>query len=293
MTSDPTRFDIKDILLQRSRQETDQPEKRRVIKAYTIGVDSSTSPAVSGRLKYVWVRESGMNGAVHQVFNPDKIPLLVNYPCLLTYSPRKPFKWEVYATDWDIVYNFPGYVDQNFGIGTHASNHEWPDTTPGTDPLNVYPRALTPLRTYAGTGLSVNVWAHRYWYESAIREFTGTANYSLAAYQPVSGQAVRILIYLNRTTNVVQSTVGTAIGDTPVLTPPNPTIPNDAILSAFVRLDGDQTEFVEADIVDLRMHISETEQTTIGGATVINIDQLAVQEAEFDLWLSMHILTGH
>ena len=290
---DPTRFDIKEILLEHVRTEDKYGERRRVIKAYTIGVDEDTSPAVSGREKFVWVRESSMNGAVHQVFNPDAIPLMTNFPCLITYSPRRPYRWEIYSVDWDGVYNFPSYTTQNFSYGTHAPNHEWPDGAPGTDPLNVYPRAFAPLRTYAGTGLAVNVWTHRYWYESAIREFSGTANHSLAAFQPASGLAVRILVYLNRITNVVQSVAGSSIGDSPIVTPPNPTIPNDAILSAFVRLDGDQSEFTESDFTDLRFHISETEQTEVGGATVSTIDQLAIQEAEFDLWLSMHILAGH
>lgn len=287
---DPNRFDVKEILLEQVRGGDKYDEKRKVIKAYTIGVDSDTSPAVAGREKFIWVRESVMNGAVHQVFNPDAIPLMTNFPCLITYSPRKPYRWEIYSVDWDGVYNFPSYTNQPFSYGTHAPNHEWPDGAPSTDPMSVYPRAFAPLRTYAGTGLAVNVWAHRYWYESAIREFAGTANHSLAAFQPASGLAVRILVYLNRITNVVQSVAGSAIGDSPVVTPPNPTIPNDAILSAFVRLDGDQTGFTESDIVDLRMHISETEQTEVGGSEIVTLDALALVESELDYDISRHVV---
>jgi hypothetical protein len=258
MTDNADRFDLKEILLESARVDTKFGEKTRIIKAYTIGVDYATSPAVNGRAKYVWVRESGMNGAVHQVFNPDKIPLLVEFPCLITYSPRRPYRWEIYGTDWDTVYNYPSYTDQSFGIGTHAPNHEWPDGAPGTDPLNVYPRALAPLRTYAGTGLSVNVWMYRYWHNTTIREFVGISNYSLAAYQPAAGYAVRVLVYLDMFTSSVMSVAGTVIGDSEIVIPPNPMIPTDAVLSAFVRLDGSQTSFSESDMTDLRLHLTDT-----------------------------------
>ncbi len=143
---DPTRFDIKEILLSQVRTEDQFGEKRRVVKAYTIGVDSDTSPAVSGRAKYVWVREAGMNGAVHQVFNPDAIPMLTNFPCLITHAPRKPFRWEIYKTDWDEVYYFPGYTNQNLGLGTHAPNHEWPDGAPGPKRRPPKPDLAAPVK---------------------------------------------------------------------------------------------------------------------------------------------------
>ena len=70
--SEPTRFDISEILRKKVNIEEKFEDDRHIVSGYTIGVDSNTSPAVDGRAKFIWFRESGMNGAVHQVFNPDK-----------------------------------------------------------------------------------------------------------------------------------------------------------------------------------------------------------------------------
>jgi len=174
------------------------------------------------------------------------------------YNPKKPFRWEIYGADWDQVYELDGYVDQNFGVGTHAPNHEWPDGAPGTDPLNVYPRSFTSLRTSAGTGLTVNVSAYRHWHDDLIKVFTGIYNFDISALQPAAGFARRVLIYLEKATNAIVAVAGTQIGDSEVVVPPDPSIPIDSVLSAFVRLDGSQTSFTESDIVDLRMYLTET-----------------------------------
>jgi len=107
--TDPTRFDINEILRQRVNREDQFEQDRKIINGYTIGVDSTTSPAVDGRDKFIWFREAGMNGAVHQVFNPDKIPLLIDFPCRVGHAPKEPYRWEVIDVDWDQVYYMDGY----------------------------------------------------------------------------------------------------------------------------------------------------------------------------------------
>ena len=293
MAESVTKFDIREILRSRVTREAGFEGAVKTIKAYTLGVDSNETPAVDGREKYIWVREHGLNGAVHQVFNPDSIPRMVNFPCIIKHGPKEPHRWQVSDVDWDEVYNYPSYEGQSFGYGAHADNHEWPDYHQGSDPVNVYPRSLTSFRTYpSGSDLSVNVWAHRYPYKGVLKEFTGVAGVSMLSHQPGSGNALLVLVYLDKENNHIRTVEGTSIGDGATL-PPFPAIPDNAILSACVRVDGDQTSVLEADILDLRMTLTESEKTEIAGSTAMTIDHLAVQEAQFDLWFSMHVLTGH
>ena len=288
---DPTRFDIRDILNERISGDSRFEDSRKVVSGFTLGVDSATSCAVDGRVKFIWFRESGMNGAVHQVFNPDKIPTLVNFPCKISHAPKEPYRWEVFDADWDRIVNLAGFINQNFGVGTHAPNHEWKDFTPGTDVTNIYPRALAPLRTTPGSGLSVNVWAHRYVYSNWINRFMGFSNKSLAAHQPASGLAVRVLVYLDKATNSLKTVAGSTVVDSPVITPPDPEMPAvDGIVSALVRLDGDQASFTEGDIYDVRYKLNEiSKKPETVSSSGVTLEELARVEAELDFALAARL----
>ncbi|KKL26818.1 hypothetical protein LCGC14_2391460, partial [marine sediment metagenome] len=283
MAEYPTVFDIREILRQKIDQDVASFESNvKVVKAITLGVDSSTSPVVSGKAKYVWVREHGLNGAVHQAFNPDKIPLVVNLPILLMYSPKEPFRWEVYGSDWAEVYHLTGFVDQNFGVGAHSPNQEWPDYAAGYDPLSVYPRSLYPLRTYPSTGLLISISSHRYVYNGEVKTFYGIEDIDLSSHQPVSGVARLVVVYLDKVSNVINTVAGSVRMDGAVL-PDYPSIPGESIVSAAVRLDGDQTVIAEVDITDLRMDLTDTEALGL-------LKSIAAVETEIDYTLSNHEL---
>ena len=283
MAEYPTVFDIREILRQKIDQDVASFESNvKVVKAITLGVDNSTSPVVSGKAKYVWVREHGLNGAVHQAFNPDKIPLVVNLPILLMYSPKEPFRWEVYGSDWAEVYHLTGFVDQNFGVGAHSPNQEWPDYAAGYDPLSVYPRSLYPLRTYPSTGLLISISSHRYVYNGEVKTFYGIEDIDLSSHQPVSGVARLVVVYLDKVSNVINTVAGSVRMDGAVL-PDYPSIPGESIVSAAVRLDGDQTVIAEVDITDLRMDLTDTEALGL-------LKSIAAAETEIDYTLSNHEL---
>jgi hypothetical protein len=59
-------------------------------------------------------------------------------------------------------------------------------------------------------------------------------------------------IYLDTDDNTLKSVNGATTGDSPAITPDSPVFPESAVLSANVRLNGDQTTFSEVDIVDIR-----------------------------------------
>jgi len=160
--------------------------------------------------------------------------------------------------------------------------------------MSVYPRALAPLRTVPGSGLTVGVWAHRYFYSGVLWRFMGLAGVDLSAHQPASGLACRVLVYLEKGTNLIKTVAGSTVTDSTVITPPDPVIPAvDGILSALVRLDGDQTSFTESDIYDLRFVLNEiSKKPAAASSTGVTTDELAHVEATWDFIMSAHVVGG-
>lgn len=278
-------YDLREVL--RRRVGTDRElfeENVKVLKAYTVGIDSTNSPAVAGRANFIWVREAGKTAGVYQVFNPNSVPLSVGMPVLLKYGPKQPYRWQVYGIDWDVVENFSDYSGENFGVGPHSANQEWLDYEASYDPLTIYPRALYPLRAYPGTsGLLVSVSSHRYVYEGEVITYPGELDaVDLTSFQPITGYARNVVVYLDKTTNSLGTVGGSLLVDGTTL-PPYPSLPATAILSAAVRIDGDQTSITEADFTDLRMVLTDTEAS---GA----LRSMASAESEIDYVLSNHEL---
>ncbi|KKL63710.1 hypothetical protein LCGC14_2172370, partial [marine sediment metagenome] len=157
--------------------------------------------------------------------------------------------------DWNnsTIVNTDNYAAQKY-LPTHHSDHEWPDFKPGPDVVNVYPRSLSMLRTYPGEGgaLTVSASPLRYIKGNALVIFPGKNSLDISASQPASGLALFVGIYLDPDDNTLKSVDGATTSDSPAITPDSPAFPESAILSANVRLNGDQTVFSEVDMVDVR-----------------------------------------
>lgn len=157
--------------------------------------------------------------------------------------------------DWNnaTIVNTPIYKGQKY-LPLHHSDHEWPDFKPGPDVVNVYPRSLSMLRTYPGEAgaLTVSASPLRYVKGNALVVFPGKNSLDISASQPASGLARFVGIYLDPDDNTLKSVDGATTGDSPAITPDSPAFPESAILSANVRLNGDQTVFSEVDMVDVR-----------------------------------------
>ena len=157
--------------------------------------------------------------------------------------------------DWNnsTIVNTENYAAQKY-LPTHHSDHEWPDFKPGPDVVNVYPRSLSMLRTYPGEGgaLTVSASPLRYIKGNALVIFPGKNSLDISASQPASGLALFVGIYLDPDDNTLKSVDGATTSDSPAITPDSPAFPESAILSANVRLNGDQTVFSEVDMVDVR-----------------------------------------
>ena len=276
-----TVFSLHDVVSNASDREQAAFEANlAIVKAHTIALDSEDSSAVDGRPGYKWVREYGLGGGVFQVPGMT-VPSQPELPVLLGYNPKQPWRRMILDVDWSSLLDMPDYTGETF-LADHADTHEWPDGVFGSDVVNVYPRALTQLRTYPGSaGLTVTVAPHRYVYESAMVEFEGHADIDLTPYQPASGRAVRLLVSLDMIGVGIAITAGTEVADVSTIVPQPPTFPSNAIWSALIRLDGAAVSIVEADILDIRTIVAGDVAASIAasapGQVLISNDGLVME----------------
>lgn len=215
---------------------------------------------------YVQLRASGETVAAALNLRVADVP---GTPVLLrkTETGRD---WEVYDVDYEMLTNTDGGAGWGglpYGVSPHARTHEWPDGAPGTDPVNVYPRSLSMLRTYRknASSLSVKVSPLRYPCGGELKQYSG-GELSLTTYQPASGMARYVLVYLDPMVNQTYAHPGPATVDAMTVTPAAPLVPPDVYPSAIVKLTGSKTYVSEGDIVDYRL-ILGTVQSSAGVGT--------------------------
>ncbi len=215
-----------------------------------IRVDSNI--AVPSRPGFVWCQEYSPSDdtSPFHAFN-DKVQAREGLSVWI--GPGLGGRREVLEWNNATIVNTADYAAQKY-LPTHHTDHEWPDFKPGADVVNVYPRSLSMLRTYPGEAgaLTVSASPLRYIKSNALILFPGKNSLDISASQPASGLARFVGIYLDPDDNTLKSVNGATTGDSPTITPDSPAFPESAILSANVRLNGDQTTFSEVDIVDTR-----------------------------------------
>jgi len=252
-------------------------------KGEILEVDGSVH--VPNRPGYVWVKTQDQAGGITAVFNPT-VAARNGMPVLIGPMPKVPWRPMIRDVNWELLADLADY-DGGPYLPAHSSSHEWPDFSPGSDVVQIYMRALVPLRVYPGTGLAVSIAPGRYNYSGESTRFTGQTDYDLSGSQPGANLARYTLIYLDKTTNSIANTDGATATDVFTITPPEPaypTVPN--IPLALVRIDDEQTEFAEIDIIDLRSMWDE-------GLSLQAINKsIAVLEAELDFALTRHIIEG-
>lgn len=265
----PNAYDLRDLLIRLGRNDNQFEHFQRVVKGVTVGKDVSNSCAVTGRDGWIWVNELRL-GRVVQVFN-QVVPELVNVPVLVGYSPKPPHRRQVIDVNWSDIQILEWYDDGDvYGAGPHAATHEWPDGEAGSDVVDVFRRAIVPLRVYPGTdtgiyaGVYVDVAPMYYDYLGILEYYAGDTDVDLSAYVPSNDFTLTyVLIYLDvatgNITTISQSYEGTPyVGDnTPGANiedhiPYFPNVPDQGIPAAVVVLDAANVIVAEADIIDVR-----------------------------------------
>lgn len=216
--------------------------------------DGRGNVLVPERPDYNYVRFSRASSETFEVFNKEVSQPVDGWPVLLGEFPWQEGLFQVVATDWS-AYAQTGWGDEVASIQAHAPTHEWPNFTPGSDPLNVYLRAMTPMRTQAAASGSTSVMVTAYEYDGPTGTnygWPGLPELSLGAATPASGTMRYMGVYLNPATNTLGVVTGSTTIFTDALEPPRPVWPRGVMPTAYVRLYGGQSQINERDIRDAR-----------------------------------------
>jgi hypothetical protein len=216
--------------------------------------DGRGNVLVPGRPDYNYVRFSRSSTETFEVFNKEVSQPVDGWPVLIGSFPWAPGLVQVVATDWS-AYAQTGWGDSVASIQAHAPTHEWPNFAPGSDAINTYLRAITPMRAQAAGSGSTSVLVTAYEYDGATGtnyQWPGLPPFSLQPATPPSGTMRYMGIYLNPMTN----TLGVVTGSTTIYTdaaePTRPAWPRGVFPSAYIRLYGGQVAITERDIRDAR-----------------------------------------
>lgn len=280
---------LRDVIQARQEREKQFERNLKIVNCVTIGVDDDKTPEVTGRSGYVWVRELNLSAGVFQVFNPGS-QLRINMPVLVAYEPKPPYRRCIIQIHWDTVLDSGDYVGDPY-LPNHHNSHEWLDNNPGPDAVNVYQRALVPLRTYPKSGLTVTVAPAIYMYDGTVYRYNGE-DVDITSYIPAVGYLVRILLYLDLTlpTPAIQVLEGATVTD--VTTPEYISPPSKSIASSWVYLTATTTDIIESLITDARAFLCNVQslEDILSSTTFLN--QILTLDHHMDYEISRHIVEG-
>jgi hypothetical protein len=272
--------------------------------------DGQGNVLVPGRPDYNYVRFNRSASEKFEAFNKEVSQPVDGLPVLLGELPWMAGIIQVVGVDWS-TYLQTGWGDSYAGIAAHVPTHEWPNFAPGSDPLNVYLRAVAPMRTQSAGSGSTAVFVNAYEYDWATGtniNWPGVPSKELFPATPPTGSMRYMGVYLNPGTNSLGLVTGATTVYTDAIEPARPTWPRDVFPSAYVRLYGGQAGITERDIRDARRVFDTTTPATgsSGGVGTHNLlsashpDTLAASVQAGDLvygnstpkWDRLPIITG-
>lgn len=242
-------IEIEDIRKKQAKALDTREPRHSLIPAVIIEVDGSTIP--NGRPNYLWVREFSRMESARVVRNETSVTV-AGTPVVIEIDPKKPDEGRVVGLyDAAMIPNEDINII-NYNIGPHRTNHQYPtEATRGTDAVLVYQPALQPLKVSGnGTTLTVTVQSHIYVQDGGRYVFSGGV-LDLTSYVPVTANRVkRVLVYLNKATNMVAVEDGTEVVDNGIIPIPYPVAPQHSKPAGYVRLETGQTGITTATHVE-------------------------------------------
>lgn len=237
-------LEIREAVKKRKLHEARFAQEQVLARGRIITRNGST--AVQGLKDHVWVTPQGDQEPL-AVYNRNVKGNRNNLGVYIGFAPGSSIL-EILRSD---VESTAGFTDTaGLDLQNHASSHLVGE---GDDPLFIYARAVVMLLTYPGSGLTVKVSPYSYLRDGQLVRFSGSLAYDLSSHEPSAGLARWVLVGLNVQTGALSAVAGDTAVDTLSITPPFPTIPADVVASAYVRLAGGQTEFLETrDFIDAR-----------------------------------------
>src|SRR3990172_8610542 len=212
------------------------------------------SVLVPGRPDYNYVRFNRSASETFEVFNKEVSQPVDGTPVLIGVLPWQPGLTQVIGIDWE-SYLQTGWGNTYASIQAHASTHEWPDFTPGSDYMRVFLRSIYPLQGYGagGTGsMSFNAYPYQYDYTGTNSYWPGAPTISLGPTRPPTGTMRYMGVYLNPATNQLGGVTGSSVTFGENTEPPYPAWPLNVYPISYARVYGGQAYFTERDIKDAR-----------------------------------------
>lgn len=242
-------IEIEDIRKKQAKALDTREPRHALIPAEIIEVNGSTTP--NGRPNYLWVREFSRMESARVVRNETSVTV-AGTPVVIEVDPKKPDEGRVVGL-YDAAMTPNEDINIiNYNIGPHRTNHQYPtEATKGTDAVLVYQPAIQPLKvTGDGATLTVTVQSHVY-VENGVRYAFSGGVLDLTSYVPVTANRVkRVLVYLNKNTNMVTVQDGTEVVDNGIIPIPYPTAPRHSKPAGYVRLETGQTGVTTATHVE-------------------------------------------
>lgn len=201
---------------------------------------------VDNRPSLVWISESNQPESRHIAFAGNITPV-EDLPVWVQKSPKPPHALEII----DVYTSGMDYSNEiaPFQVPIHGVNHQYPsELNPGIDLVLTYQPAIQPLKT-TGNGADLTVYTEPCIYVfGGVRYVFGGYFSDMTSYLPAAGNIVRVLIYLDPSTNALGYLSGSevAIGN-PV---PYPDVPTNTAPSAYILLEDGQTEIETSSSVE-------------------------------------------
>lgn len=215
---------------------------------------------------YVWVHEWGINASQEQAYLPPHLNVFDGAGVRMWRSPKYPHELEITRVHFS---PYPRAVADHAttdirrgSIGVHGINHWYPtEATKGPDPVLVWHSAIQIFKSVATeTDLTVQVGPLTYGVGASRTWFPATSGddvIDLTSYLPAAGNAVRVLIYLDTVTGLLD-VVSSAESAIPA-NPPYPDTPAGGIASAYFYLEDTYTTLsMVNDYLDARRWLTET-----------------------------------
>ena len=236
-------IDSRDVQRQKEQNDLRFEPNHNTPWGVIVEVEGSTTPP--NRINMTWVDMYNRSGGRLAVINETTLKA-AGTPVRLGPSPKPPYL-EVVGTYNESL----DPVDTTINLGQfntppHGPNHQIPtEGDPGSDPTLIYQPAVQMLKgTGNGTDLTISIQPLIYWLEGTRKEFPGF-DLDVTSYVPATaGQTRKILVYLDKGTNLIGVVEGTAVsGAIPV---PYPIPPSNVEPSAYVSLSNGQTAVTTA-----------------------------------------------
>ena len=203
-------------------------------------------------LSFTWVKLRGNDASRVAALNMTSITI-DGTPVLVARDPKHPYLWQILGPDPAYIRADMALSISQYGTSIHGSNHQTADEAdPGPDPVYVFQPMLYLLKT-VGDGATLTVSTHPYDYNKGdISRYFAGADTDLTSSVPGAGLVRKVLLYLDRDTNVLETVEGTTVLDNGVIPIPLPLPPAGvtATKSAWVTLANGQTTITTATDVD-------------------------------------------